>query len=60
MKIDAIEVPLQLTVPEEVAEACCKVLEIYLQNHMDLVIQLDEIKRVDHIERRVRLVKRNE
>ena len=60
MKMDVIKIPVELNVPEDVAEACCKILEIYLQNRMDLVIQLEEYNRVDHIERKVRLVKRSE
>ena len=60
MKIDAIKVPLELTVPEDVAEACCKILEVYLSNHMELVIEQKDIDRGDWIDRRILLVKRNE
>lgn len=60
MKMDAIKIPFELDVPQDVAEACCKILEVYLNNHLELVIEQKDIDRGDWIDRRVLLVKRNE
>ena len=47
---------VSLSISEETADMCCRLLSMYFNEHTDKYISLDEIEKDDRYERKVSIV----